>query len=74
MAKLHNLDWLEIREALKRIGAPTTSKEIDVDKDQLVEALLLAKKIRPERYTILNRLEISPSRYKDILHELGILD
>jgi glycerol-1-phosphate dehydrogenase [NAD(P)+] len=74
MARLHNLDWLEIKDSLKRIGAPTTSKGINVDKDQIVEALLLAKKIRPERYTILNRLDISSSKYQDILDELGILD
>ena len=74
MARLHNLDWLEIKDSLKRIGAPTTSKGINVDKDQIVEALLLAKKIRPERYTILNRLDISSSKYQDILDELGIID
>jgi glycerol-1-phosphate dehydrogenase [NAD(P)+] len=74
MSKLHGLDWREVRDALKRIGCPVTAKEIQVDKNQLIEAMLLAKKIRPERFTILNKVELSGIQYQDIFSELGILD
>lgn len=74
MSRLHGLDWREIRHALERIGCPITAKEIDVDKDQLIEAMLLAKKIRPERFTILNKVELTKSQYQDIFSETGILD
>ncbi|VFJ15043.1 sn-glycerol-1-phosphate dehydrogenase [Candidatus Nitrosocosmicus franklandus] len=74
MAKLHGLDWREIRLALKRIGCPITCKDISVDKDQMIEAMFLARKIRPERFTILNKIEMSRMRYQEIFSELGILD
>ena len=51
---LHNGDWRSIRESLKKIGAPTTPQEIGVSHEQIVCALLAAKTIRPERYTILD--------------------
>ena len=53
MMYLHGEDWKEIRNFLKTIGAPTTAKELRIPKKKIVEALLNAQKIRPERYTIL---------------------
>ena len=51
---LHGGDWREIRDALASIGAPTTPKELGIDDDTAVEALMMAKTIRPERFTILD--------------------
>ncbi len=53
MMYLHGEDWEEIRTFLRTIGAPTTAKELRIPKKKIVEALLNAQKIRPERYTIL---------------------
>ena len=53
MLYLHGEDWEEIRTFLRTIGAPTTAKELRIPKKKIVEALLNAQKIRPERYTIL---------------------
>jgi len=51
---LHGGDWRGIRDSLKKIGAPTTPKDIGLDDATAVEALLLAATIRPERFTILD--------------------
>lgn len=51
---LHGGDWRGIRESLRRIGAPTTPAELGIDDEIAVEALLMAKSIRPERFTILD--------------------
>jgi glycerol-1-phosphate dehydrogenase [NAD(P)+] len=51
---LHGGDWKSIRTALKDIGAPTTPADLGIDDDIAVEALLMAKTIRPERFTILD--------------------
>jgi Glycerol dehydrogenase and related enzymes len=51
---LHGGDWKAIRNALKDIGAPTTPADLGIDDDTAVEALLMAKTIRPERFTILD--------------------
>ncbi|MDD3407219.1 MAG: NAD(P)-dependent glycerol-1-phosphate dehydrogenase [Methanomicrobium sp.] len=51
---LHGGDWREIRKSLTDIGAPTTPKELGIDDETAVEALMMAKTIRPERFTILD--------------------
>jgi glycerol-1-phosphate dehydrogenase [NAD(P)+] len=49
---LHGGDWRGIRTSLKSIGAPVTPADVGIDDAVAVEALLLAKTIRPERFTI----------------------
>ena len=49
---LHGGDWRGIRASLKMIGAPTTPADLGIDDAVAVEALLMAKDIRPERFTI----------------------
>jgi len=51
---LHGGDWRSIRASLKSIGAPVTPAEVGIDDAIAVEALLMAKTIRPERFTILD--------------------
>lgn len=73
MAKLHKLDWNEIKNALKILGAPTTAKEIKADKDELIEAFSLAGEIRPERYTILNTINLNKKQIENLIEEVGII-
>jgi glycerol-1-phosphate dehydrogenase [NAD(P)+] len=49
---LHGGDWRGIRESLRIIGAPVTPADVGIDDAVAVEALLMAKDIRPERFTI----------------------
>ncbi len=53
MLYLHGADWRRIRTALHTIGAPTTARELGVTSEEVVESLVLAHSLRPERYTIL---------------------
>jgi len=53
MMYLHGGDWEKIRDALIQIGAPTSAKEMGIKDEEIIEALLKAHEIRPERYTIL---------------------
>ncbi|MHC1625618.1 MAG: NAD(P)-dependent glycerol-1-phosphate dehydrogenase [Methermicoccaceae archaeon] len=54
MMYLHGGDWMSIRDALKTVGAPTTAKELGIPEETIVEALLKAREVRPERYTIID--------------------
>ena len=49
---LHGGDWRGIRESLRTIGAPVTPADLGIADEIAVEALLMAKTIRPERFTI----------------------
>lgn len=53
MMYLHGGDWQNIRQALKCIGAPTNAEELGIDPEHIIEALIKAHTIRPQRYTIL---------------------
>ena len=53
MAYLHGGDWQKIRQSLLSLGAPTNARELGIDDRYIIEALLFAKNVRPERYTIL---------------------
>ncbi|CAD7767069.1 MAG: Glycerol-1-phosphate dehydrogenase [NAD(P)+] [Candidatus Argoarchaeum ethanivorans] len=55
MMYLHGGDWQSIKDALSKIGAPTTASELGIREEHIIQALLYAHNIRPERYTILSR-------------------
>jgi glycerol-1-phosphate dehydrogenase [NAD(P)+] len=59
MAKLHGMDWRRVRSALKSVGAPVEASQIGVDDSKVVESLVRASSIRPDRYTILSRKKLS---------------
>lgn len=58
MAYLHRANWKWVKATLKELGAPTSAQELGVEKDDVVKALKTAASIRPERYTILNKLNL----------------
>ena len=67
MMYLHGGDWKAIRNSLKAVQAPTTAKELGIAEEDIIEALMMAHEIRPERYTILGDNGIS----KDAAYELA---
>ncbi|MEM3609075.1 MAG: NAD(P)-dependent glycerol-1-phosphate dehydrogenase, partial [Candidatus Bathyarchaeia archaeon] len=73
MAYLHKMNWKRIRDALKRLGAPTNADELKMDKEDIVKALFLAQSIRPERYTILNKLNLSVEACRKIAEATEVI-
>jgi len=53
MMYLHGGNWQQIRAALRTVGAPTTAAELGIPDRCIIDALVHASDIRPERYTIL---------------------
>ena len=62
MAKLQGQDWKKITKALKDVGAPTTAKQIGLKESEVIDALVIAQDLRPERYTILKEFEMTERR------------
>lgn len=73
MGKLHDLDWETIRDRLATIGAPTTADDLGIDEETLVEALVKAGDIRPERYTILNQVNLSLKSARKLAENTGVI-
>ena len=59
MAKLQGQDWKKIIKTLKDVGAPTTAKQIGLESNMIIEALMIAQELRPERYTILKEIKMT---------------
>lgn len=73
-AYLHNANWKRIRNTLKKIGAPTTAKELGIENENIIKALEMAPKIRPERYTILHKLNLNRKEYEKASKKTGIIE
>jgi glycerol-1-phosphate dehydrogenase [NAD(P)+] len=73
MVYLHGDDWEEIRDALKKIGAPITSGELGISKKKIIEALVKAQEIRPERYTILGETGLTEKAAKTLAKTTGVI-
>ncbi len=59
MAKLQGQDWKGIVDALKRVGAPITASQIGLKEKDVVDALMIAQSLRPERHTILKESKMT---------------
>jgi len=73
MVCLHGGDWERIKNALKKIGAPVNSEELGVSKKKIIEALVRAQEIRPERYTILGETGLTTDAAKKLAKMTGVI-
>ncbi len=71
--KLHGGDWEDFRNRMKIAGLPTSAKEIGVSEKEIVDALLMAPQIRPERYTILHKLKLTRKDAEELAIETGVI-
>lgn len=71
-AKLQGQDWNMIRDKLKAIGAPVTVRELGIEKENIIKALLDAKKIR-KRYTILDKKPLDREKALELCKATGVL-
>lgn len=72
-AYLHGSNWKLIRRVLQKIGAPTTSNELQVTPSQITQALIMAHKIRPERYTILGETGLTIDAAEKLAKVTGVI-
>ena len=73
MMYLHGGDWKAIQESLKAVQAPTTAKELNIADEDIIEALVMAHKIRPERYTILGDNGISKEAAYELAYKTEVI-
>ena len=73
MGYLHKLNWRRLRRVLREVGAPTTAAELGVKPEEIVEALTLAHKIRPERYTILGEKGLARASAEKLAKVTGVI-
>jgi glycerol-1-phosphate dehydrogenase [NAD(P)+] len=72
-AYLHGLNWQHIQSVLRTIGAPSTAKELGIEEQHFLEALTVAHKIRPERYTILGESGLDRGAAEKVAKVTGVI-
>ncbi len=72
-AYLHDAGWRQIRDTLKHIGAPTTARELGVKDEDVVKALEMAASVRPQRYTILHKLNLNREACEEVARATGVI-
>jgi len=73
-AYLHGVDWKLVRSVLQKIGAPTTGKELGLDASNIVKALTLGHKIRPDRYTIFGETGLTSEAAEKLARVTEVID
>jgi glycerol-1-phosphate dehydrogenase [NAD(P)+] len=73
MAYLHGMDWGRIKSVLQKVGAPTRASEIGVEPEHIVRALVKARDIRPERYTILDEKLLTHKSSERVARTTGVI-
>lgn len=73
ISKLQGQDWKKIVTMLKNVGAPTTAKQIGLKPEILAKALVMAPSLRPERYTILNKVKMTEEKAIQLAKSTGVL-
>ncbi len=72
MMYLHGGDWKMIRDTLKKIGAPTTARELGVEDEEIIQALTMAHRIR-DRYTILGVRGLTREAAENLARITGVI-
>lgn len=73
ITKLQGKDWKKIAKTLKDIGAPITAKQIGLQEDQIIEALMTAQDLRPERYTILKEVKMTQTKARNLAKSTNVI-
>ncbi len=74
MSYLHGIEWRKIKKVLKKVGLPTTAKELGVRDVDIINALTIAHKIRTERYTILGESGLTYEAAEKLAKETEVID
>lgn len=73
MAKLQGTNWQDVRKALDAVKAPTTAAEMGIDDEEIIRALVKARAIRPDRYTILSKIMLERDSARRLAKETGVI-
>jgi len=73
MTYIQGEEWKPIKDTLKKVGAPTTAEELGIGPKYIVQALVEARTIRPERYTILEEKRLDYDSAEQVAEATGVI-
>ena len=73
VSALRGKDLERVRRFLQQVGAPTTAHALNIPDEKIIEALVLAPDVRPERYTLFNEKRPTRADAERVAHEAGVI-
>lgn len=73
MSYLQGGNWREIKNTLKTAECPTTAGEIGLKDEELIEAMVESRRIKPNRYTIIEHIDLDEEIARNALLNTGII-
>jgi glycerol-1-phosphate dehydrogenase [NAD(P)+] len=70
---LHGGDWERLRNTLITLGCPVSASELGLTPGDIVNALLSARKMRRDRYTILDEKKLDRKSAEKLARETGVI-
>ena len=67
-------DWEFIRDTLKTIKAPVNARELGIESEYIIKALMEAHNIRKERYTILGDRGLTEAAATKLARKTGVIE
>lgn len=74
MMYLHGGDWEFIRDTLKTIKAPINARELNIEPEYIIQALIESHNIRKERYTILGDRGLTEKAAEKLAQKTGVIN
>jgi glycerol-1-phosphate dehydrogenase [NAD(P)+] len=59
MSKLYDMDFEQIISVLENVKAPVKANQIKVSEKDVIQSLIMAQDLRPDRYTILSKTKLN---------------
>lgn len=59
MSKLYDMDFERIISVLENVKAPVKANQIKVSEKDVIQSLIMAQDLRPDRYTILSKIKLN---------------
>ncbi len=73
MMSLHGGDWRKVRKTIVKLGLPASIDSLPISSDQVIEALVIAHRLRPERYTILGETGLTRDAAEKLARSTGVI-
>ena len=73
MSYFHGANWRRVKNSLQAAKCPVTAKQIGMDEELFLEALMKSKEIRPERYTIIEHINFDKRTARNALETTGVV-
>jgi glycerol-1-phosphate dehydrogenase [NAD(P)+] len=73
VCQMRNKDFERVQRFLRQTGAPITADQLGIPADKIIEALVLAPHVRPERYTVFNEYQPDRTQAERIARQAGVI-